>query len=61
MCPEGAATHAAYLKSLAKGLISNSDRVVLFNCATGLKYPLPACENRIDLDKPIDFSRFAAD
>jgi threonine synthase len=49
MCPEGAATHAAYLKSIAKGLIGKDDRVILFNCATGLKYPLPPSEERIDL------------
>ena len=58
MCPEGAATHAAYLKSLTTGLIKNSDRVVLFNCANGLKYPLRPAEQRIDLNQPIDFSRF---
>jgi threonine synthase len=56
MCPEGAATHAAYLKSLAKGLIGKLDRVVLFNCANGLKYPLPPAEDRINLNGPIDFS-----
>jgi threonine synthase len=56
MCPEGAATHAAYLKSFAKGFIRSSDRVVLFNCANGLKYPLPPAEDRIDLNKPIDLS-----
>ncbi len=60
MCPEGAATHAAYMKSIANGLISNSDRVVLFNCATGLKYPLPPSDERIDLNRPIDFSRLVA-
>jgi threonine synthase len=41
-CPEGAATYAAYKAALADGRISRTDRVVLFNCATGLKYPLPA-------------------
>jgi threonine synthase len=40
MCPEGAATYAAYEKALAEGRVSKSERVVLFNCATGLKYPL---------------------
>lgn len=42
LCPEGAATLAAYENSLADGSVQRSDRVVLFNCATGLKYPLPA-------------------
>jgi threonine synthase len=55
-CPEGAATHAAYRKSLREGRISASDRVVLFNCASGLKYPLPPAERRLDLAVPIDFA-----
>lgn len=40
ICPEGAATYAGWQRAVAEGLISASDRVVLFNCATGLKYPL---------------------
>jgi threonine synthase len=56
LCPEGAATHAAYLKSLREGRIGANDRVVLFNCATGLKYPLPPAENRLDLNSTIDFA-----
>ena len=40
LCPEGAATYAAYRQSLEDGRVSASDRVVLFNCATGLKYPM---------------------
>ena len=39
MCPEGGATLAAYQKALADGLIDKGERAVLFNCATGLKYP----------------------
>jgi threonine synthase len=42
MCPEGAATYAAYRKLLAEGWLTNDTRVVLFNCATGLKYPMEA-------------------
>ena len=41
LCPEGAATYAAWQTALAEGRIAAEDRVVLFNCATGLKYPLP--------------------
>lgn len=44
LCPEGAATAAAYRQSLRLGLIQPSDRVVLFNCGNGLKYPLPSIE-----------------
>ncbi|HEY1637560.1 MAG TPA: threonine synthase [Rhizomicrobium sp.] len=57
MCPEGAATHAAYRQSLREGRIKSSDRVVLFNCASGLKYPLPPSENRLDLNADTDFAK----
>lgn len=40
LCPEGGATLAAYRRALAGGLVDAGERVVLFNCATGLKYPL---------------------
>jgi len=39
MCPEGAATYAAYKEALADGRIRRDERAVLFNCATGLKAP----------------------
>jgi len=35
LCPEGAATYAAYKDSLADGRVTKNDRVMLFNCATG--------------------------
>ncbi len=54
--PEGAATFAAYLAALDRGLVSTDDRVVLFNCGNGLKYPMPAAEARIDKDQPVDWS-----
>lgn len=41
LCPEGAATWAAWREGLASGVINADERVVLFNCATGLKYPMP--------------------
>jgi len=41
LCPEGAATHAAWLRTVEQGWLAGDARVVLFNCATGLKYPLP--------------------
>ena len=57
MCPEGAATHAAYRQSLRDGRIEPSDCVVLFNCANGLKYPLPPSEKHVDLNANIDFAK----
>jgi threonine synthase len=56
VCPEGAATYAAYLQSLAEGRVTRQERVVLFNCASGLKYPLPPVRRTLDRRKPIDFS-----
>jgi threonine synthase len=56
LCPEGAATYAAYRQSLAEGRIASTDRVVLFNCATGLKYPLPPAERTLDRHRPIDYA-----
>jgi threonine synthase len=56
LCPEGAATYAAYKQSLASGRVSKTDRVVLFNCASGLKYPLPPMHKTLDRHKPIDYA-----
>jgi threonine synthase len=56
MCPEGAATYAALKQGLADGRIGRDERAVLFNCATGLKYPLPAVQRTLDRLKPIDFA-----
>jgi threonine synthase len=38
LCPEGAAATAAYDKLLANGFLKPSDKVVIFNTGTGLKY-----------------------
>jgi threonine synthase len=56
MCPEGAATYAAYKQSLADGRVTTSEQAVLFNCATGLKYPLPPIHRTLDRHQPIDFA-----
>jgi threonine synthase len=58
LCPEGAATYAAWKQSLAQGLIESSDRCVLFNCASGVKYPLPPADETIDCRAPIDYECF---
>ena len=41
LCPEGAATLAGYQKALANDLVRDTDKVLLFNCGNGLKYPMP--------------------
>jgi threonine synthase len=56
LCPEGGATLAAYRQALADGLIDEEDQVVLFNCATGLKYPMPDAAEALDRNGPIDLS-----
>ena len=55
LCPEGGATLAAYHQALNSGLVDEDDRVVLFNCATGLKYPMPEAPQALDRTRPIDF------
>ncbi|MFM2130498.1 MAG: hypothetical protein RL477_2044, partial [Pseudomonadota bacterium] len=56
LCPEGAATYAAYRQELASGRIAKDERVVLFNCGSGLKYPMPPADASLDKDKPIDYA-----
>ena len=58
MCPEGAATAAACKVALERGLIGLDDTVVLFNTATGLKYPMPEVASAIDKDSEIDYQMF---
>jgi threonine synthase len=55
LCPEGAATFAAYKQALADGRVSKNDRAVLFNCGSGLKYPMPAIDRVLDRHQPIDY------
>jgi threonine synthase len=55
LCPETAATYAAYKQALADGRVSPDDRVVLFNCASGLKYPMPEAGSRLKLGEPVNW------
>ncbi|MEE2916563.1 threonine synthase [Sphingomonas ginsenosidimutans] len=57
LCPEGGATLAAYRQALRDDEVDEDEEVVLFNCATGLKYPLPAADQRLDRHAAIDFDR----
>jgi len=56
LCPEGGATLAAYRAAVQSGEVDENERVVLFNCATGLKYPMPPATHMLDRHQPIDFS-----
>lgn len=58
--PEGAAPFAAYRRAIERGLVDRGERVVLFNCGNGLKYPMPEAGDRIDLGAPIDWDAIAA-
>ena len=55
LCPEGGATLAAYREAVKTGEVDEDERVVLFNCATGLKYPMPPAPNTLDRQGDIDF------
>src|SRR5215475_11891235 len=57
MCPEGGATYAAYKQSLADGRVGRHERAVLFNCASGLKYPLPPVHRTLDMTTEIDYAK----
>jgi threonine synthase len=59
LCPEGAATYAAYKAALADGRVGAGERAVLFNCASGLKYPMPEAGTRLKVGERIDWQRLA--
>jgi threonine synthase len=40
---------AAWRQALERGLVSRNERVLLFNCANGNKYPLPDRSKRLNL------------
>ena len=56
LCPEGGATLAAYHAARDRGLVGADDNVVLFNCATGLKYPMPDQSKTLDRHGEIDLA-----
>jgi threonine synthase len=57
LCPEGAATYAAYKRAVAEGRVRPGERAVLFNCATGLKYEMPEAGTRLTLGETVDWGR----
>jgi threonine synthase len=56
LSPEGGATFAAYRQAMADGRVAKDERAVLFNCATGLKYPMPPVHASLDRTKSINFA-----
>jgi threonine synthase len=61
LCPETAATYAAYKQALADGRVEPDERVVLFNCASGLKYPIPEAGTPLKLGNEIDWQELVRD
>ena len=55
LCPEGAATAAAYEIALKDGRIGQNESVVLFNCGNGLKTPMPPVDRVLDITGPVDY------
>jgi len=55
LCPEGAATYAAYKQAIEQGRISPDDSAVLFNCACGLKYEMPPVDDTLDCTQSINY------
>jgi threonine synthase len=49
LCPEGGAVLAAWRLARDRGLVGADERVLLFNCASGNKYPLPDRSKRLTL------------
>ncbi|NKB47729.1 MAG: threonine synthase [Alphaproteobacteria bacterium] len=60
MGPEGATTYAALRRAVSEGRVGKGDQVMLFNCGTSLKYPMPAVARVIDRHQPIDYAAIAA-
>ena len=56
LCPEGAACIVALEQARSSGRVSSTDRVVVFNSASGLKSPMPPMDRRLEAHKPIDYS-----
>jgi threonine synthase len=58
LCPEGAATAAGYQIALERKIINENEKVVIFNCASGLKYPMPDSNQAIDKNSAIKYNQF---
>ncbi len=61
MCPEGSATYSGFKKAISNGMIKKNENVVLFNCASGLKYPLPKVTKSVNKKLKINFKNFISD
>ncbi len=55
MCPEGAACLVALEMERQTGRVGPDDRVVVFNSASGLKYPMPPMTQRLEKGQEVDY------
>lgn len=56
MCPEGVACLVALEIERQTGRVGPNDRVVVFNTASGLKFPMPPMTQRLDNGQAVDYS-----
>ena len=56
LSPEGGSGLAAYRQALDRGLVRKDERVVLFNGAVAVKYPMPPADGWLDLKGEIDLA-----
>jgi threonine synthase len=47
------------MSALDRNLVSKDERVVLFNCGNGLKYPMPPVDQTLDHTAPINWNVLA--
>lgn len=57
LCPEGAATVAGLDLLITDGFVQPDERVVLFNCGSGLKYPMPPSNQKVSV--PVNWDELA--
>jgi len=56
MCPEGAACLVALEMERKTGRVGPDDRVVVFNSASGLKFPMPPMIQSLNKNQAVDYS-----
>jgi len=56
LCPEGAACLVALEMERKTGRVGPDERVVVFNSASGLKYPMPPMTQKLKKDHEVDYS-----
>ena len=60
MCPEGVACLVALEMERQSGRVGPDDRVVVFNSASGLKFPMPPMTQGLDKNQAVDYSALSA-